>query len=62
MESNSIDHFKFSWSEVPNSLHQDSQYCEVRSPDRSKVALKSQPYERIGISDNRVLGITGTSC
>jgi hypothetical protein len=32
----------FMESEVPETLHLDSRYCEVRSPDRSEVALKSQ--------------------
>jgi hypothetical protein len=61
-ESNSVDHFRVLWSEVPNSLHLDLRYCEVRSPDKSKVALKSQPCEGVENSEDRVLGIAGTSC
>jgi hypothetical protein len=35
-------HFGVSWGEVPNSLHQDSRYREVRSLDGVEVALKSE--------------------
>jgi hypothetical protein len=59
---NSVDHFGVSGSEVLNSLQLDSRYCEVRSPDRSKVVLKSQPCEYVRISENWVSGIAGTSC
>jgi hypothetical protein len=35
-EVNSVDHFGVSGSEVLKSLHQDSRYREIRSPDGVK--------------------------
>jgi hypothetical protein len=60
-EVNSVDGFGVSWGEVPRLLHQDSRYREVRSPDRSEVALKFKARECIGVSENRDSGVEETS-
>jgi hypothetical protein len=61
-ESNSVDHFGFRGVKFPNSFALG--FAILRSPKSrwSKGALKSQPCERIGVSENRVSGIEGTSC
>jgi hypothetical protein len=60
-EVNSVDGFRVSWGEVPSLSHQDSRYREVRSPNRSEVALKVKARECIRVSENRDLGVEETS-